>query len=621
MYFRDYQKAARGVLKVKNKIRPHQLLPLPPPSEFDPGEEDPGYFYRNFASQFIEDMLKMTNKGLNIDKRAVESLRAQITTVLKDVSKKLNRNPIIRKYQEQRAVTLQKQHREKATQNIRILGDFLVKYKAKDINHRTWVVNTQLIRLGRRKDVQDKWTVKALKGYQKIHALPFLDAIIEKRLVPKSEIAEEGMKAFAKYRLELWNRPRYESADQVVTVPPFNPGSAKQKQELFEMFKIEPLAESKKTGNASWGRDQIEELLLMSTDEQLKNLLQTLVDFSYSGIIKSNFLKAFDAYTIDGVLYGNIKLFGAKSFRNTSNSPNLLNAPSTGSIYAKPLKKCFVASEGRVIYTADFAALEDRVIANLSKDVNKLALFLEGLDGHSLSATYYFRERVEALIGTFKDYKEASIKLKELVDEGIKEAKQIRQDSKPVSFGLAYGAFPPKVAQSIKCLLEEAERIFDVYHDELYPGITKYREDYVLDTATKQGYVHLGLGCRMYCSDPRKEIRSISNATVQFWSILTLIAINELNYRIKEAGLKARMDVQATIYDSIYVDVDDDPKVLKWLNDNLIEIMNVEYLEGEQIHNEAEGEIGKNWAELHTIPNKASIEEIEKILKDIRGIE
>lgn len=121
----------------------------------------------------------------------------------------------------------------------------------------------------------------------------------------------------------------------------------------------------------------------------------------------------------------------------------------------------------------------------------------------------------------------------------------------------------------------------------------------------------------MYSSNPAQDIRTLNNATVQFWSILTLIAINEFNYRIDEAQLQNEVKVISTIYDSIYNKVVKDPEIIKWVNDNLIEIMCMEYLEDEIIHNEAVGEIGLNWADLHKIQNRATTEEISEVLLEM----
>jgi hypothetical protein len=188
----------------------------------------------------------------------------------------------------------------------------------------------------------------------------------------------------------------------------------------------------------------------------------------------------------------------------------------------------------------------------------------------------------------------------------------IRQDSKGKTFKLSYGGYPDADKGGVI-----TQELFDNYHNILYPGITNYRENYVLPFAQQNGYIHLGLGCRLYSNNSYNHIRTLHNATIQFWSILTLIAINEFNHRIREAQLEDAIEVQSTIYDSIYNNVVKDPEVIQWVNNNLIELMTVQYLEEEIVHNEAEGEIGPNWAEMHKIPNNASIDEIKEMLKEL----
>ena len=590
------------------------LLPIKRPSEFDPGEE---FFYENIVKPMSKDFIKLMVTGITIDKKAVDELRIVLDDVLTTVKADLDKSDIITRFQDQKYPKLKAKYLEEMETKKKSLEHFVKPYKEGNVTHRTYAVNARLRALKKENFIQDKWTVKELKSLCDYVEDAQICDIIEKDTPAHLQL--QAMIDLAEDKLAIYNKSHYtdkvNSKTREDLLPAFNPGSSLQLGELFEYLKIEPLSLTE-TGKAQWGRGQIEELQRTTQDEELKELLQVFIDFSFSAIVRNTFIEAFDKFTIGDTIHPNLKLFGAKSFRPTSNNFNALNMPSTGSIYAKPIKKCFIAPEGFITAAIDMAALEDRVIANLSGDDNKLAVFLEGLDGHSLAATYYFKEKVEKLIGPYSDHKEAAKKLKALVDSGDKDAKTIRQAGKPVSFGLSYGSFPKKVAATIKCSLEEATTIFNRYHDELFRGITAYRETVVRAQAQKQGYLHLGLGCRIYTDDVEANIRTLGNSTVQFWSILTLIAINELHRRIEAEGLTEDIKITSTIYDAIYFEVRNDAETIKWLNDNAVECMTAPYLEDEIVHNEAELDIGPNWADVITLKNNLSINEINTILKE-----
>lgn len=68
--------------------------------------------------------------------------------------------------------------------------------------------------------------------------------------------------------------------------------------------------------------------------------------------------------------------------------------PSTGSRFAKPVKKCFKAPKGWIFCGIDFNSLEDRISALTTKDPNKLDVYIKGFDGHSLRAYYYWKDQM-----------------------------------------------------------------------------------------------------------------------------------------------------------------------------------------------------------------------------------
>ena len=195
--------------ETKNK-RPWQLLPMPKPADFDPGPE---FFYKNFVQPMIADSIKMMCAGMHIDEDAVESLRSTIDDVLSNVDALLLRNPIIQRYQEQRAIVAQKNHYNKSTEAVRTPDVFYRDYD-KSVVHRTWVVNTYLKSIGSCGDVKESWTVKDLKRYNIFKADKTIDKIIDKSIAKNSKVLKNGMQALAEYKAELWNRPRYARVDK-----------------------------------------------------------------------------------------------------------------------------------------------------------------------------------------------------------------------------------------------------------------------------------------------------------------------------------------------------------------------------------------------------------------------
>lgn len=339
-----------------------------------------------------------------------------------------------------------------------------------------------------------------------------------------------------------------EEAEEVLTkkrvvealeLPKFNPASPDQKHEFFtgmlglesdaftdsfkdyernyryiKRFKGQGAADAlpRPKNKYSWDRDNIERVNKESSDPVLIDATQAMIDHSFGAIVKNNFIEAFYNYTVDGRLHGSYKLYGTKTFRLTSNKPNLLNMPSSNSIYAKPIKRCFTAPEGKVILAIDYGALEDRVIASLSRDPNKCDIFNSGLDGHCLNSYYYFKEEIAEHMTLTGDTTTDVREYHRLVESGHKELKAIRQRGKAPSFGMQYGAYPPKIQSSIKCTLEEAESIFNRYHNELYPGVTTFREEYVTPTVECDHKIHMGLGSYLLTDAPGRDIRTLTNS-------------------------------------------------------------------------------------------------------------
>lgn len=202
----------------------------------------------------------------------------------------------------------------------------------------------------------------------------------------------------------------------------FNPNSGPQMQRLLYELAGLPVIEKTDTGLSATGREVLEKLKAHTESVKLKALLDAFLEHSSVEKILTAFIPAMEAAVLgpDGChyLFGNFNLGGTLSGRLSSSDPNLQNIPANvmmalsekllqrlepiiGSCVhkgklslGKLIKTCFVPPNGWLFVGLDFASLEDRVSALTTKDPNKLKVYLDLFDGHSLRAYSYFSERM-----------------------------------------------------------------------------------------------------------------------------------------------------------------------------------------------------------------------------------
>lgn len=319
-------------------------------------------------------------------------------------------------------------------------------------------------------------------------------------------------------------------------------------------------------------------------------------------------------------LHGSFNLGGTKSGRQSSSGPNLQQIPSTGTVYAKPIKKCFKAPPGWIYCGADFKSLEDRISALTTKDPNKLKVYTEGYDGHCLRAFSYFGDQMPDIQDTVKSINSIEDKYPSL-----------RQDSKGPTFALTYQGTWRTLVKNFGIDEEMAKKIEARYH-KLYQVSDDWVQNKLVE-ASRRGYVELAFGLRLrtpilkqvvYGSrsmppEAHKEAKTAGNALGQGYGLLNTRAGNEFMERVWTSDHALDILPVAQIHDALYFLVRDRYSTVKWLNDNLIECM--EWNELSEIQHD-EVKLGANlelyfptWADGISIPNGADTKTIKKLTR------
>lgn len=262
--------------------------------------------------------------GIPISMDKVMELEKVLDDVLAQVNETLYNNPIIRQFQADRFKDYCDEFTAEQLSKMRKPSDFIKPFNCSDMTHRSYLMHVLSLHHPSPSDSLPtgitKWTLQHAKAHLD-H--PTVALLISKQLTDNNRYVKQAMQLLGEHKAAIHNK-RYEDNIANLTeadLPPFNPASSVQKQLLFASLGIESESTSKDTGLPKWNRDEVERVNKSTSDPAIKELTQAFIDHSFGAIVKNNFIQAFYSYTINGTLYGSIKLFGAKSFRLTSSDP------------------------------------------------------------------------------------------------------------------------------------------------------------------------------------------------------------------------------------------------------------------------------------------------------------
>lgn len=265
----------------------------------------------------------------------------------------------------------------------------------------------------------------------------------------------------------------------------------------------------------------------------------------------------------------------AATGRLSSTNPNLQNIPIR-SARGREIRKAFVADEGSVLMSADYAQIELRILAALSNDSALKRAFSEGADIHSTTAALVFGVPIEDV------------------------TREQRSRGKEVNFGIPYGISPFGLAQRLRCPVDEARDLISGYQKS-YSNVMRFLSLQVAK-AQERGYVETILGRRRYVPDINARNRNVRSSAERVAVNMPIqgtqadmikLAMIRIHHAIRDQQLKSKMLLQ--VHDELVFEVPMDEI------DVLRELVRTEMVEALplDVPIEVEIETGPNWLEAH----------------------
>lgn len=362
---------------------------------------------------------------------------------------------------------------------------------------------------------------------------------------------------------------QFNSKNELKLVEPINMGSTQQMTQLLfsspKGFKFEVVKYTKKDKQDTDNPSSAEDVLLELQKIDKTGFIDVLLELRGLKQINNMFIKGFtNLVQDDGRLHPKYHVQGTVTGRLSSSEPNAQQMPR---IATNPdIRKCLIATKGKLYLMMDYSQAELRIMAHLSKCNGLLEAFARGWDPHLSVACKKYGVLYDDIYPIYKDEQHPE----------YKTWKVRRKQAKHIVFGCIYCIGAKKLAEELstkdeKVSPQDATKFLEEFFKD-FPEVKVFMHKQ-MKYMHKHGYVKSLFGRKRRCpevfGDNQMKVVESEHASVNMpcqsaasdMALFTSILIYE---KVKSGELPKLIEV-GTVHDSIYFEVlprDINPKTI-----------------------------------------------------------
>ena len=368
----------------------------------------------------------------------------------------------------------------------------------------------------------------------------------------------------------------FNTKSEKAIIEPINFGSASQMTQLLftdpKGFKFPVVKYTQKDKRDTDNPSSSEAVLLELQKTDKTGFIDTLLELRGLKQINNMFVKGFaNLVQDDGRLHPKFNIHGTRTGRLSSADPNSQQLPRVAT--DPTIRRCLVASPGRLYLMMDYSQCELRLMAHLSKCKGLLEAFAKGWDPHLSVACKKYGVNYDDIYPIYKDEQHPN----------YTTWKIRRKQAKHIVFGCIYHIGAAKLAEELSdpktglvVTPKESQGFLDDFFKD-FPEVKKFMDNQ-MRYIHKHGYIKTLFGIKRrfpeIFGDNQMQIVAAENAAINTPSqsaasdmaLFTSILIDEL---IQKGEFPDLQEV-GTVHDSIYFDTlpqDINPKTVYQLWD------------------------------------------------------